>query len=308
MKIVIAGIGGVGGYFGGLLARHYHQHDEVTVSFFARGNHRRVIAEKGLLVKKGNESWVAFPHTVTDDAHELGTADVLIVASKSYSLEMMLQQLTPCVDSSTIMLPLLNGADSFDRVQHYFPFNTVLHGCVYLVSRKVEDGVIETSGNVESLFFGIPLQRSARCIELESIFKRANIQATCTPVIEQVVWEKFLFVSPIATATTFYNDSIGNILSNVDKRSALLQLVKEIHALADAKGIGVPTDLSDRTIARLGALPYDTTSSMQADYVQGHTIEWKSLMEYVIVQSRLVGLEAPMYTIMLNHLVPGWDA
>lgn len=302
MKIVIAGIGGVGGYFGGLLARHYADHPSIEIIFFARGKNREAIAENGLLVKKGKEDWIAKPSLVTDDASSIGIADVVIIASKTYHLDSLIQALTPCISSKTILLPIMNGVDSWEKIKRVFPGHSVLHGCVYLVSRLVAPGVVENSGNVESFFFGIPFHREEELIRLEAIFKSAEMQATCSPVIEQVVWEKFLFVSPIATATTFFNDSIGNILNDGEKKRALLQLIDEIHALAKKKGVQVADDLADRTIARLSALPYDTTSSMQADFVKGHITEWRSLTEYVVRESAIVGLKANRYAAMMERI------
>ena len=46
MKIAIIGTGGVGGYYGGLLAKQGHD-----VTFIARGAHLQAIQEKGLQVK-----------------------------------------------------------------------------------------------------------------------------------------------------------------------------------------------------------------------------------------------------------------
>ena len=46
IKIVIVGIGGVGGYFGGLLAQKYQDSDEVAVIFVARGEHLKQIQRK----------------------------------------------------------------------------------------------------------------------------------------------------------------------------------------------------------------------------------------------------------------------
>jgi len=38
-KIVLAEIGGVGGYFGGLLAKHFADNEKVEINFVARGEH-----------------------------------------------------------------------------------------------------------------------------------------------------------------------------------------------------------------------------------------------------------------------------
>ncbi len=51
-KIIIAGIGGVGGYFGGLLAKYFYNNVNVEINFFARGGHLKEIQNNGLKVVK----------------------------------------------------------------------------------------------------------------------------------------------------------------------------------------------------------------------------------------------------------------
>jgi 2-dehydropantoate 2-reductase len=50
VKILVAGIGGVGGYFGGLLARKFENSEEVNIAFLARGEHLAKIRASGLKV------------------------------------------------------------------------------------------------------------------------------------------------------------------------------------------------------------------------------------------------------------------
>jgi 2-dehydropantoate 2-reductase len=42
MKIAIVGIGGVGGYYGGLLAKRYFDHEDDEIVFIAQGDHLKV--------------------------------------------------------------------------------------------------------------------------------------------------------------------------------------------------------------------------------------------------------------------------
>ena len=51
MKIAVMGLGGVGGYFGGKIARKYSGSPEHRVIFIARGPHLAAIRDKGLTVK-----------------------------------------------------------------------------------------------------------------------------------------------------------------------------------------------------------------------------------------------------------------
>jgi len=49
-KIVIVGLGGVGGYYGGLLAKQYAGNPEIEIYFVARGAHLQKVKENGLTV------------------------------------------------------------------------------------------------------------------------------------------------------------------------------------------------------------------------------------------------------------------
>ena len=58
MDIAVMGAGGVGGYFGGLLARAGH-----SVTFIARGPHLEAIQRDGLRVESGTTGCSRFPET-----------------------------------------------------------------------------------------------------------------------------------------------------------------------------------------------------------------------------------------------------
>jgi 2-dehydropantoate 2-reductase len=47
IRIAVLGIGGVGGYFGGLLAKKYAHSDAYEIIFIARGASEKVIRDKG---------------------------------------------------------------------------------------------------------------------------------------------------------------------------------------------------------------------------------------------------------------------
>ena len=65
-RIVITGIGGVGGYFGGMLARTYATNREVEVYFVARGKHGLEIARSGLEVETPKGSFRVRPEGVVE--------------------------------------------------------------------------------------------------------------------------------------------------------------------------------------------------------------------------------------------------
>ncbi|MBK7819315.1 MAG: hypothetical protein IPJ60_18615 [Sphingobacteriaceae bacterium] len=123
--------------------------------FLARGKHLQAIKDKSLKIIKGRFEFIATPHLASDDPNEIGIANFIIICTKTYDLNSIIDQLKPCIDKNTIILPLLNGVDACEKIKTLLPLNTVLNGCVYIVSRLKEAGVIENSGNIETLYFGV---------------------------------------------------------------------------------------------------------------------------------------------------------
>ncbi|MES2780786.1 MAG: 2-dehydropantoate 2-reductase [Bacteroidota bacterium] len=295
-KIIIAGIGGVGGYFGGLLAKHFEANEDVEINFVARGKHLTEIKTNGLKVIKGDSEFIARPRLATDNPSEMGIADVIIIATKSYGLEAMIEQLKPCINKDTILLPLLNGVDSKERIEHILPDNIVLGGCVYIVSRLKQAGVIENVGNIETLYFGLDNVENERLRSLENLFKEASIQASLSKNISTIIWEKFIFISPTATATTYFNNCIGELITDSEKLKTAMALIEEVKQIAKAKQIGIPEEITEKTLNKLRAMPFEATSSMHSDFKNNKPAnELESLTGYVVNEGRKYSIETPVY-------------
>lgn len=302
-KIIIAGIGGVGGYFGGLLAKHFYKDPGIEICFLARGANLTQIKTKGLKIIHGKKQFIAHPSLATDNAGEIGTADFIILCTKAYDLEDTLTQLAPCIHPRTVILPLLNGVDSRERIIKMFPGNLTLEGCVYIVSRLKEPGLIENSGNVQTLYFGLDHLLNNQLTLLENLFLKAGIEVTRSEKISTIVWEKFIFISPTATATSYYDKTIGELVADKNTLQTVRELLEEIKQVATAKQIPFSTNISENVINRLTALPFGTTSSMHSDFLnhKSHT-ELESLTGYVVKEAKKYRLAAPAYSRMYEQL------
>lgn len=295
-KIVIAGIGGVGGYFGGLLAKHFFDNENVEIIFLARGEHLKEIQKNGIKVIKGDDAFTAKANLATDNPSAIGIANFIIIATKSYDLESIVQQLKPCINKDTIILPLLNGVDSKERIKLLLPNNMVLDGCVYIVSRLKQNGVIENSGNIQKLYFGLDNVKNDPLCLIESLFKEANIEAYRSENISTVIWEKFIFLSPTATATCYFDKCIGELMGNNEYFSTLTALIEEVKQLANAKQITISNDITQKTLAILESLPFETTSSMHFDFqAKKLNTELETLTRYVINEGQKYHLDMPTY-------------
>jgi len=301
IKIVVVGIGGVGGYFGGLLAIQYEKSDEIEICFLARGEHLRQIKENGLKIIHGTTEFIARPAIATDNAGELGIADYILICTKSYDLYATIEQIKPCIDQNTILLPLLNGVESVERIKKILPEANVLEGCVYIVSSVKEAGVIENIGINQKLFFGLDHVRNDKLILLEKILLNSGIEATLSDNISTVVWEKFIFISAIATATSYLDCSVGKLIA--ENEETLIQLIEEVKSIAFAKGISFNPDITSYIINYNKQLPFDSTSSMHRDYQNMKlNTEVETLTGYVVRSGLELNIETPAFTKAYRHL------
>ena len=294
-RIGILGLGGVGGYFGGLLAKAYYKSDDVEVVFIARGETKKAIAESGLKIITDDSETIVYPKLVSNDPDEIGELDYLICATKTYDIEESLLSLKKCISATTTILPLYNGVDAPERILKLFPENDVLQGCVYIISMIFSPGTIRKIGFYEKLFFGSKSASVSKLNKLQSIFQNAKIESYLVENIEETVWEKFIFISALATVTSYLNQNIGEILSNPDAKAMYVALLNEIELVAKAKGLQLPEDIVNQSIIKLEKSPKEATSSMHRDYLAGNKIETASLTKFVVNEGVKYGVETPLY-------------
>lgn len=302
INIAIAGIGGVGGYIGGMLARHYAASNEVNLHFICRGESEKRIREKGLKLDIKEGVFVVKPHSIDSDASTAGPMDFLLLCTKSYDLKNLVNQLTPFIQPNTIILPLYNGVDSYEKIKDYFPANEVWNGCVYMVARRVEPGYVKESGHNARLLFGLKNGNRQKLELFETLTRNAGIHSTLSENIEKTVWEKFIFISVMATLTSYYNQNFGDLLANEKTSKHIDLLLNEILQLAAARHIPLDADIKEQTLDKIRALTTAATSSMHADFMAGKPTELHSLTGYVVQQGRLYNLEMPEYRQLYENL------
>ena len=294
-KIVIVGLGGVGGYYGGLLAKKYADDSNIEIYFVARGEHLKKVKENGLTLITENGTFVVRPTLATDNVSEIGAADYVIMTTKSYDLDATIAQIKPCVGVNTVILPLLNGIDNSSRIRSLLPGTEVWNGCVYIVARLNEPGVVESSGNVHRLDFGFENKSNERLLAFEKLLKNAGIDATFHENILLAIWTKFFFISSTASLTSFFDVSFGALLTDDVRKTTLVNLLEELLLVANAEGAGIEHSIINKIVHQLEKLPFETTSSMHTDFKAGKNAEVHTLTGIVVDLGKKHGIPTPTY-------------
>ncbi|MTG98329.1 MULTISPECIES: ketopantoate reductase family protein [Myroides] len=300
-RIAILGIGGVGGFYGGLLASYYKNDPSIEIIFVARGDNYQVISTSGIEVYTDKEKWVGKPNLVVDHIKKAGKLDYIILATKGYDLEPVISDLKEVVDDSTVILPLLNGVEAFELLASAFKEGQVWKGCTYIVTRLKEPGVVDNPSGRQRILFGLDKELTPQMSFFEKILTDAGINALATCDISREVWEKYILVSSSATATTYYNSCFGGVMEH--HADVMHQLLIEISSLARAKGITLSADIVDVVEGRLKAIPYESTTSMHSDFLSGKLSNELGIMTgYIVKEAVKYGVEVPKYKEMFENL------
>ena len=298
MQIVIFGTGGVGGYFGGQLARAGEE-----VVFVARGEHLRAIRASGLRVDSPDGDFVIYPAKATDDLGEVGEVDLVILGVKAWQVPEAARAIKPIVGAHTTVLPLQNGVDAVSQLVNELGSGSVIGGLCRIVSYVVEPGHIRHAGFEPSIIIGeLDNRHTDRITRIEQLFKRAGLNISIAKDIQVALWTKFLFIASFSGVGAMANAPAGVIRSDPTWRAQMLSAMNEIYALAHARGIKLPPDSVDKVMSSVDGLPEDATSSMQRDIAAGKPSELQSQNGAIVRMAREDGIEVPTHELIYQTL------
>lgn len=302
-RIAIAGIGGIGGYIGGKLAHHYANNENIEIIFIARGEMVKAIYEKGLWLESNETLYKCIPTLISDNPLEIGSIDILIVCTKTFSVEEIFKKYKKNLAIDAVVITTQNTVNGEKTITPYLTDNiTLMEGSIYIASNIVEPGKIKHISGPAKLFFGTQAIKNYRGEKIAKIFNEAGLDATFTQDIQSTLWKKFLFVSPVAVVTSLYKISFSEILKNTKAESLFINLTSELIQLAKAKKITVDDNTILNNLNLLKSFKGNVKSSLQLDLENNNYSEINSLVKYVIEEAKLFKLPTPDYESALLQL------
>lgn len=264
MKICFFGVGGVGGYFGSLVTQRFK--DENEIYFIARGKHKDFICANGLTLKKagGGEIVNVSPEKCTDNIDDLPICDLIILSVKGYDLVSAVKDFNKITRQDSIILPLLNGVDIYERIREYLNKAIVLPSCVYIGSYIESPGIICQNGDKTKILIGCdPMFPEFYPESLLHLLKESNIDYDWEKNVQISIWSKYMFIAAFALVTAAYNRTLGEILENSELTQITKSIMNEIEKIA--KRLNVPLNPDSVTTAFIKAqqFPFDTKTSFQ---------------------------------------------
>jgi 2-dehydropantoate 2-reductase len=299
MRIAVMAAGAVGGYFGGRLAAAGHD-----VVFFARGAHLAALRQDGLTLKSTAGDLHLPKVNATEDAKSVAPVDAVIFAVKLWDTEAAGEQTRPLIGPNTRVITLQNGVDTLDRLR------PILGDCVIGCSAQIAStisapGVISHTSPFAILRCGREGGKADPALAaFVDTAKAAGLDITLIPDIEVELWKKFVFLVGLSGITTASRLPVGGWRTDPDTRGMFLKVMKEVVAVANAKGIALRDDFAESRLAFIDKAPSGFKASMAHDLDRGNRLELDWLAGGVVKMARELGVATPMNEAVYALLKP----
>lgn len=301
MKIMVFGIGGVGGFVGGALAHHYEE-----TYFYARNLTKEIIARDGLRldsVKLGN--LVVKPKVVSDNPEELGPMDVIIMSCKGDKLEAACKAIAPLVKETTVVIPLLNGILVSDLMKQWLPPCILADGTIRIFSHIESPGHIVQDDGLCSISFG--MQDGNNPPVFEEIAKILTAASVETKVVKDIViqsWKKFMITGTQGAILCYFKGDTGFVRSQEGYKGIVEEAYSEVQQVAKARGVELSDEFVAKLVGTIDTNPAHTITSLYRDLLDGkdpRDTELDHLLGYLIKQGKELGIPTPVFEKAYNN-------
>ncbi len=298
MRILVAGAGAIGGYFGGRLAEAGRD-----VTFLVRPGRAAQLRADGLRITSPHGDLTLAPQLVT--APEIvAPYDLVLLTVKALALDQVLADIVPAIGPGTMILPLLNGMRHLDAIGERFGAAGLLGGVCYVATMLDPAGRIVQLTDMQKLTYGeLDGAASDRIAALDATLGGAGFAAAASPAILQAMWEKWVMLAALGAITCLLRGTVGEIAAAPGGADLARQMLDECAAIAAAAGFPPEAAFRVRTEAMLTAAGSGLASSMYRDLSQGLPVEAEHILGGLLVRARGFGVAAPLLATAFAHLM-----
>ena len=236
MKVLILGVGGLGGFFGAHL-----QKTNCDVTFLVRDKTKKLVSENGIKILSDFGNFKINPILITKKDLKINY-DIVIISCKAYDLDEAITDLKPS-QKNAIIIPLLNGQAHINKLEKAFKKENVFGGVAHVSSNTMSPGEIKHVGKIKRLSFGSRYEVNQDIAnDFYQLCRKADFQTILSDNINQDIWEKWMFIATIAGATTLFQTSIDNISIKSNGKTFIQNLWNECINISKENGYELRTE------------------------------------------------------------------
>lgn len=288
MKIMVTGIGGVGGYLASVLCANH-----TGVTLIARKKRKESLQKNGLILHSDYfGEHAAYPH-ITDDPASTGIQDIIFVCVKNYSLEAAVSAILPCIADHTIIVLVLNGVDHAAAARKLIKTGHIVDSTMYINAAYNSDYSIRQMGKFARIFIG---SDNVSCNEkVYTLLDHPGLKCRIAEDIQVELWNKYITNCAYNVITAYYESTIGEVFKNPQRLAEFRILIEEAYAVGKSVGVNLDADLTDTIFQRVAEQKNkDTTSSLARDIIARRQSELDTFSGYLVRTANELNIPVPL--------------
>lgn len=292
MRILLVGAGATGGFFGGRLAQAGRD-----VTFLVRPARAEQLRRHGLQIVSPLGDATIQPRLVT--AQELHARpqsfDLIILATKAYSLQSAIDDFSPAVGSETTILPILNGMQQLDLLDARFGAERLIGGTCRINSDVDPEGRILQLSTLGDITFGErDGAQTPRIERISTELSGALFKTVLSPDVLAAMWNKWYILASLNIICILPRGTAGEVVAVPRGLAFANAAIDECIAVATANGYPPPATVVDWDRKRLTQPGSDLTSSMYRDMAKGAPVEADHIIGDLVARGEAHNVYAPL--------------
>jgi 2-dehydropantoate 2-reductase len=228
-RITIVGAGAMGAAYASL----FYEMDPGCIFLLAGGKRRERLKKEGLVIN-GKKYLLS----ITDPGEDHSPSDLILVAVKNHHLEEAILEMEHLVAGHTVILSVMNGIDSEERIGAAYGMDKMLYAVVVGIDAVREGNVVGFSKQGK-LFFGEATNHALthRVKSLQSLFQKAGIVYETPEDMIRTLWWKFMINVGMNQVSAVLRAPYRVFHDSNEARDLMEEAMKEVIALARAAQI-----------------------------------------------------------------------
>jgi 2-dehydropantoate 2-reductase len=285
-KVALLGAGAVGAYF------IWGFCEKLAENFcvIAEGERKERLQKNGVVI---NHKRYYFQVKTPQEA---GAQDLVLIATKYGAISEAVALLPPLLHKETIVLSLLNGVDSEEKIGAAIGREHMLYSLMRIASKRDDEGIVFDPEVTYGLVFGEKDtdEPTARTEAVEDFLKKSNkdnehiINYHFAPDITEQMWYKYASNIANNLPQAVLGVSVGAYLDSSHAAFLADKLWNEVYMVAKAKNIRLPRETNIFT-----EVPKNSRFSTLQDIEAGRHTEIEMFAGEMIRMGHDCGVDVP---------------
>ena len=300
-NVIICGLGAVGLTYGGKFR------GKLRGKF--RGKYRSVCSLKVLADKERVDKYIKNPPVLNGEKLEFDyitpdtkaeKADLVIITTKNDGLDSAIEYIRNFVGENTIIISLLNGVTSEEKIAKVYGRDKVLHA-YFIGHSAVREGNKVTQDGVGKICFGSPYKENRNKVQnLKEFFEKYGIDYEIPEDILYSLWLKFTFNTYANQLSAILKIPFGQMKGKYFENMAKA-VISEVTKIAEKEGVNTKNLERDALDCLKLMCPEGKTSMLQ-DIEAGRKTEVDIFSGEVIRKGRKYGIPTPYNELLYNMI------